>query len=125
MCIFKLTRAAPTSTAQILGWNCQEELLPATMKHWGQAQISLCAWPLMMQVSGGSCEWKHSTCSGDDIPNAGTELRRHQTTHGGAQQRKGRKNSLAAFWIFTEPSERTGLRVTHQGEWGEGNQILS
>lgn len=61
----------------------------------------------------------------NDIPNAGTELRRHETTHGGAQQRKGRKNSLAAFWIFTEPSERTGLRVTHLGEWGGGNQILS
>lgn len=54
----------------------------------------------------------------NDIPNAGTELRRHQTTHGGVQQRQGCKNSLAAFWIFTEPSERTRLRVTHLGEWG-------
>lgn len=96
------------------------------MKHWGHAQISLRAWPLMMQVSarvgvsGSILPVQVAADYKNDIPNAGTELRRHQTTHGGMQQSKGCKNSPAAFWIFTEPSERTWLRVTHLGGGGGG-----
>lgn len=89
------------------------------MKHRGQAQLSLHAWPLMMQVSarvsvsGSILPVQVAGNYKNDIPNADTELRRHQTTHGGTQQRKGCKNSLAAFWIFTEPRERTQFRVIH------------
>lgn len=56
----------------------------------------------------------------NDIPNAGTELRRHRTTHRGTQQSKGCKNSPAAFRSFTEPSQRTWLRVTHLCVGGGG-----
>lgn len=54
----------------------------------------------------------------NDIPNAGTELRRQQTTHGGVQQRKGARIAWLQSGFSLSLVRGPGLRVTHLGESG-------